>query len=150
MDAKLLSRLQKLCSRREYCSSAMRAKALELSDGDGRASDELVASLIADKYVDDARFACAFARDRASLGGWGPAKISMALRAKGIAVQDIKAALESIDAGKADARLDRLLQAKDRTLEADPQRRLKLIRYLLGRGYDYDTVERAIARNRQG
>jgi len=150
MDTRLLSNLQRLCSRKECCTSELRAKALKALEGDRVAAEEIISSLVSDKYVDDARFACAFARDRASLGGWGPAKISFALRSKGISTQDIKEALQSVDVERSDAMLDKLLRAKDKTLEGDPQRRLKLIRYLLGRGYDYDVVQMAINRNSQG
>jgi len=146
MDSKLLGRLQRLCSQKECCTSDLRLKALKALDGNAEAAEEIMSSLVADKYVDDARFAGAFARDKASLGGWGPAKIRYALRAKGISMSDIEDALSSIDWESADARLDRLLQAKDKTLEGDPHRRLKLIKYLLGRGYEYEAVEKALKR----
>ena len=56
----------------------------------------------------------------------------------------ISAALEEIEPEKADARLQKLLEAKARTLKGDPEGRLKLIKYALSRGYDYDAVKKMV------
>ena len=146
MNTKVLNRLQMQCVRREYCVRDIRAKALKALDGDADAAEEMVSALVADKFVDDCRYATAFARDKASLAGWGTFKIRMALQAKGIASEVIDSALGEVDLPSADARLDKLVATRKKALEGDPQQRLKLLRYLLGRGYDYDTVERAISR----
>lgn len=142
--ARCLSRLQKLCSKAEYCRADMYRKALKDLEGDEEAAQKVVETLVAEKYVDDARFASAFAREKASLQGWGPVKIRFQLRGKGVPESVIAAALEEIEPEKADARLEKLLSAKARTLEGDPQFRLKLLKFALSRGYDYNTVEAAL------
>ena len=139
-----LSRLQKLCSKAEYCRADMYRKALKDLEGDEEAAQKVVETLVAEKYVDDARFASAFAREKASLQGWGPVKIRFQLRGKGVSDSVIAAALEEIEPEKADARLEKLLSAKARTLEGDPQFRLKLLKFALSRGYEYNTVEAAL------
>ena len=60
--SKVLSRLQAQCSRREFCTSDIRAKALKSMEGDAEAADRIVTSLKEDKFVDDLRYASAFAR----------------------------------------------------------------------------------------
>ena len=142
--ARCLSRLQKLCSKAEYCRADMYRKALKDLEGDEVAAQKVVETLVAEKYVDDARFASAFAREKASLQGWGPVKIRFQLRGKGVPESVIAAALEEIEPEKADARLEKLLSAKARTLEGDPQFRLKLLKFALSRGYEYNTVEAAL------
>ena len=142
--ARCLSRLQKLCSKAEYCRADMCRKALKDLEGDEEAAQKVVETLVAEKYVDDARFASAFAREKASLQGWGPVKIRFQLRGKGVPESVIAAALEEIEPEKADARLEKLLSAKARTLEGDPQFRLKLLKFALSRGYEYNTVEAAL------
>lgn len=141
---KVLDRLRGLCSRREYCVSDIRSKALAGLDGDPAAADAVVASLTADKYVDDLRYASAFARDKSSIQGWGCTKIRYMLRSKGIASDVVKEALEEIDGNKAAERLYRLLEVKFRSLKDDPQCRMKMLRYGLGRGYDYEEVNDCI------
>ena len=142
MDAtRCLSRLQKLCSKAEYCRADVYRKALKDLEGDAEAAGKVAEQLVADKYVDDARYASAYAREKAGLQGWGPVKIRFQLRAKGVSDADIALALQEIEPEKADARLEKLLAAKARTLEGDPQFRLKLLKFALSRGYEYDTVE---------
>jgi regulatory protein len=143
-SARCLSRLQKLCSKAEYCRADVYRKALKDLEGDEEAAAKVVEALVADKYVDDARYAAAFAREKATLQGWGPVKIRFQLRGKGVSDEVIAAALEEIEPEKADARLAKLLEAKAKTLKGDPQGRLKLIKFALSRGYDYDVVKRMV------
>lgn len=144
MDDKLkktLSRLQAQCVRREYCVRDIKAKALKATEGDEAAAQELVESLLQDRFVDDARYAAAFAREKSSIAGWGPVKISYALAAKGIDRQVIAAALEERDESASSARMESVLAAKYRTLKDDPQAKLKLLRFALSRGYNYDQIK---------
>lgn len=143
-DDRLLSRLQNACARKEYCSKDIYAKALKGLDGDAEGAAQMLELLVKDKYVDDARYAAAFARDKSSLSGWGPVKISYQLRAKGIDSAVISDALRQIDDDKAEDALTKLLSAKYRSLKGDEQLRLKLIRFALSRGYEYDVVDAAV------
>jgi len=141
---KVLSRLETQCARREYCSSDMYSKALEKLDGNAASAAEVVKSLVDNGYVDDLRFASAFARDKASLGGWGHYKIRQALLAKRIDDSLIAEALESVDPEKASERLERLLEVKWKSLQGDPQAKLKLMKFALSRGYDYSEIRRFV------
>lgn len=142
---KSLSRLQRLCSRAEYCSRDIYRKALKDLEGDAEAAARLLASLVKDRYVDDARYSAAFAREKAALQGWGPVKIRFQLRAKAIPDAVIDAALAEVDAGKAADKLERLVASRARQLAGDPQIRLKLLKYALSRGFAYDQVEAAVS-----
>ena len=142
--AACLSRLQRLCSRAEYCASDMYRKALKDLEGDTEAAARVVAALKADKYVDDARYASAFAREKSSLQGWGPVKIRFQLRGKGISDDDISSGMAEIESSKADAKLRRLIEDKYKVLAGDPQCKLKLLKYVLSRGYEYDQVREII------
>ena len=139
-----LARLQKLCAKAEYCRADIYRKALKALDGDSAQASRLVDSLVEDRYVDDARYASAFAREKASLQGWGPIKIRFQLRSKGISDAVIAAALEEVEPARAADKLERLLAVKARTLQGDPQFRLKLIKFGLSRGYEYEAVEEAV------
>lgn len=138
---KILVRLQAQCVKREYCVQDIRKKALDKCEGDVQAAEEIVASLVADRFVSDLRYAGAYAREKSAISGWGPAKIRYALSAKHISRSDIDAALEEIDTERSDARLVKLMEHKWKSLEGDPQAKLKLLRYALSRGYGYDQVK---------
>ena len=141
---RILDRLRGLCSRREYCVADVLKKAADGLEGDRTAAQEVVDVLVKEKYVDDLRYASAFARDKSAIQGWGEVKIRYMLSAKGVPRDVIDKALEEIDEDKAESRLEKLLQNKLKSLKDDPQRRLKLLRFALGRGYSYDEVNSLI------
>lgn len=141
---RILDRLRGLCSRREYCYADVLKKAKDALEGDAQAAKEVADSLVEDKYVDDLRYASAYARDKASIQGWGDVKIRYMLSAKGVAASVITEALQEIDREKSSSRLHKLLENKLRSLKDDPQCRLKLLRFALGRGYSYDEASHTI------
>ncbi len=142
--AYVTDRLRAQCSRREYCSSDILKKAITLLDGNMDEARLVLEKLIEEKYVDDYRYSCAYARDKASIAGWGGVKIRYMLRAKGVAAEVIDSAITEIDEVKADQRLFKLMLNKYKALREDPQARLKLIRYAVGRGYSYEEVTSVI------
>ena len=116
-------------------------------DADGAESfaRRAVELLARDGYVDDLRYASAFARDKSSLAAWGTVKIRYALSAKRIDADIISSALREIDSGKASDRLRHLLEGKIRQIGDAPDRRLKLLRFALSRGYSYDEVSEILS-----
>ena len=137
--AQCLSRLQRLCSKTEYCAQDMYRKALKDLEGDTDAAAAVVASLIEDRYVDDARYAAAFAREKAGIQGWGPVKIRFQLRSKGISDEIIASALVKIKQLQIIDRNQLLINVKNVAAC-----RLKLLKFALSRGYEYDEVEAAL------
>lgn len=142
--AYVTDRLRTLCSRREYCVSDIRKKALVAMEGDAEGAAKVVDSLVEDKYVDDFRYASAYARDKSSISGWGTGKIRYMLASKGVSREIIDAAFMEIDQGRAEQRLEKLMENKYRSLKDDPQCRFKLLRFAIGRGYSYDEADAAI------
>ncbi len=144
---KVADRMRNLCSRREYCRADIMKKALTALDGDAGAASEIVETLVSEKYIDDLRYASAFARDKASIAGWGAVKIRYMLSSKGIAKDVIGEALAEIDEAKASGRLQKAIDVKAKSLKGDPQIRLKLLRFALGRGYCYEEAETAVSKS---
>jgi regulatory protein len=142
---KILNNLRRQCSRREYCVSDVLKKAEKALDGDKEKALEVVKMLVQEKYVDDLRYCEAYAREKSSISGWGEVKIRYMLSAKGISKDIIAQALTQIDSQRAEARLEKLLENKFRTLKDDPQWKMKLLRFALGRGYSYDEVNDCMA-----
>lgn len=143
---KVADRMRGLCSRREYCRQDIMKKVLAALGGDADEAGRIMDRLVEEKYIDDLRYASAFARDKSSIAGWGVTKIRYMLAAKGIDRETIAAALQEVDEGKASDRLEKLLSAKVRSLKDDPQCRMKLLRFALGRGYQYDEAAEVIGR----
>lgn len=140
---KQLARLMRLCAGRECCRSDIRRKLAALPPAE---AGEVLETLCREGYVDDARYARAFARDKSALQGWGILKIKLALQRKGIAADAVAAALAEIDAPAAAGKMEQVLRAKWKTLEteSDPEKKAaRFFRYGLGRGYSYDEIKRA-------
>lgn len=145
-EKEILDRMRRMCSRREYCSSDILRKIRSIVP-DGRIDAEgILSSLADDGYFDDARYAGAFARDKACLSGWGRAKIRHALLAKGIGADIADAAVLCVDEEKASDKFERIIRNKMDSLGNDPMMRVKTIRFALGRGYGYDETIMAIDR----
>lgn len=142
MDA-ILSKLQSLCVKREYCRYDIVQKARRLLKDEPNPEEKLQAmvdSLVEDGFVSDLRYSSAYAREKSSISGWGPLKIRTALLSKRIERSVIDEALGEVDDDRAQEKLRKVLQNKWRSLSDDPQGKLKLIRFALSRGYDYDSV----------
>lgn len=151
-----LERLQGQCSRTEYCSGQIRRKLLKWSRENVAAgkrgfSEEEIAfilnSLVLDKFVDDNRFAGAYVRDKVKFLKWGKVKIAYNLKGLGIPVETINAALaENVDLF-GDEVLFKLLEGKCRQFKGEDtkeRKREKLIRFALGRGFEYGDVLKAV------
>jgi regulatory protein len=141
---KVLDRMRNLCSRREYCRADIMKKAMSALDGDREKAEKVIEILVAEKYIDELRYASAFARDKSSISGWGETKIRYMLSSKGVPREVIDKALEEIDESKAMTRLEKLMENKYRSLKDDPQCRLKMLRFGLGRGYGYEEVSEVL------
>ena len=105
----------------------------------------MLAKLVRDCFIDDARYAGAFVREKLRLNGWGEYKIRTALQRKGVSKERIDAALSQADRPAMGERLAQQLERKARTVKyASPyELKTKLIRYGLSLGYDYETVVEA-------
>ena len=136
-----LAALMRLCARAEKSQEdarrLMRGWGLAERDAKG-----VLAKLVRDRFIDDARYAGAFVREKLRLSGWGEYKIRTALQRKRIDRALIDAALAEADRSGMDERLRRQLERKARTAKYTTQYELKtkLIRYGLSLGYDYEAV----------
>lgn len=149
---KALERLQVLCSKKEVCSGQVRKKLQEWSmknvrDGKDPFPDNAVSAIICrlveDKFVDDARFAEAYVRDKARFSKWGKVKISYNLRALGISGEVVHCALENNSGLFSEEQLEALLKKKWSMLhngDAPEKKKEKLLRFALGRGFGYDQI----------
>jgi regulatory protein len=140
-----LQRLQRLCVKQEKCLADVRKKmcswSLSLPE-----MEEVERRLLAGKFVDEARYAAAFAREKAELSRWGALKVKAALRAKKVGDEFISRALSELDGARQKEILSKILQKKAQTIQAKSPHDLlaKLMRFGLSRGYEYGEVQAAV------
>lgn len=126
-----------LCSRSEHCASEIleKLKTWGLSSED---SEPVIEKLIAEKYIDDERFARAYVKDKFRFNHWGKQKIAFMLRSKNISSEILELAFEEIeDEGYSDE-LRKILTDKEKSITAKDKydKRNKLMRFALGRGFE--------------
>jgi regulatory protein len=130
-------------AKRDRTEAEIRA-ALERRSTNAAVIESVVAELIADGYLDDARYARRFAEDRRTLDRWGSERIARNLEGRGVARELIEAALADREAGDELAAARELLAERfPGPLEGDRQRD-RAWRTLVRRGYTpelaYDAV----------
>lgn len=134
------------CSKKEYCSADVLAKLRhwELPEKD---IAEIMAFLVKNRFLDDTRFAEAYARDKFRFNRWGKLKIAQMLRRKQVADSVIGQALAALPEEDTDATCMELLRQKNKSIkDEDPyKRKAKLIRFALSRGFEYETVNRCLS-----
>ena len=139
---KILDRMARICSMREYCIRDIAAKIERLKGDDAIDTQAIISQLCKDKYIDENRYAAAFARDKSALQGWGEQKIRYALAAKGLADSAITYGLEQVEPEKAQRKMESVLTAKYRTLKGEERERFqKLVKFGAGRGYSYNQIQ---------
>ena len=136
-----LTSLMRLCARAERSSGdAKRLMATWGVPEQDRA--KVLRRLIAERFIDDERYAAAFVREKVSLSGWGEYKIRATLRRKGIAEEIIATALQQISPAQSAEQLASRLARKLKTVKYKSKYDLKnkLIRYGLSLGFAMDPV----------
>ncbi len=138
---KALDRMMALCSRREYAPMDVEAKLRRLEMG-GEDIKYIIDYLCREGFVDVRRYAAAFVHDKSAFAGWGPLKLRRALASKGISGEIISASLEGMDEDVSRGKLESLIRGKMKQLSdtEEPVRRMKVLRFALGRGYGYDQI----------
>lgn len=125
-----------LCARCEQCENDIRRKltARQLPAAD---LEHVISWLFDHDFLNDERFARAFARDKARFNRWGRVKIRMHLTAHKLPPEAIAAGLAAIDGQEYLQGLKALARQLGRTADLSVyEERMKLARRLAARGFE--------------
>jgi regulatory protein len=134
-------KIKPYCAYQERCHSEVKEKlygfGLHRQD-----VEQSLARLIEENYLNEERFAIAYAGGHSRIKKWGKLKITHALKQKGVSSYCIKKALQQIDLDEYMAGLQKLANNKWDLLKKQPVmlRRFKCRQFLLQRGYESDLV----------
>lgn len=127
-------------ARRERTAHEVRTRLVEGGCSTHEA-DELVAALVADRWIDDRRAAATHVRTAAGIKGRGPQRIEYELRARGIAKDVVRECLAGLRGATEREAIRRILVAKRAPAHPDPVSRRRLVQHLLRRGFSSEAIQ---------
>jgi regulatory protein len=129
------------CAYQERAQQEVRDK-LEEWGMHGDVIENIISTLIESNFLDEERFAKAYALGKFNQKGWGRIKIKHGLRLKKVPDDLIKKALLGIDGDEYFGMLDKILTKKALLLPKEDiyKRNYKLQQYALSRGYESDLI----------
>ena len=137
-------KLASLCAVSEQCISDSRRKMQRwVIIGDAEA---IIGRLIKERFIDEHRFARAFALDKFRYNHWGREMIRMEMRRRNISSADIDYGISEIPQEEYESVLRHLIEAKRPTVKGKSEYEVnqKIMRYALGKGFTMDEILRYI------
>lgn len=136
-----LAKLQRYCVYQDRCHKEVREKLSDLGVW-GDDAGEIMVELIADKFLDEERFARSFVRGKHRFKKWGRIKIKQELRKKDITGYCLKMGFKEIEEEEYLETLTILLEKKKRLTRAknDYELKIKLAKYAMTKGYESHLV----------
>lgn len=125
------------CSRAERCEQDLRKKmkTWEIPDDEQK---KIIERLVKEKFLNEERFCRSFVNDKFKYNKWGTNKIVFELRKKNIPESVYKSVLEDLELTDVKEQLTLILKQKNKTIKYKDNydRKTKLIRFAIGRGFD--------------
>ena len=101
--------------------------------------EELISKLIQENFLNEERYAIAYAGGKFRAKDWGKNKIKYGLKQHQVSDYCIKKALKTIDEDEYIQKLQKLYSAKEKTLKSEKNifiKKRKIQQYLLQKGYE--------------
>lgn len=144
-EPRALNRIASYCSRAERCEFDVRKKLIswELTEEEiGR----IVKRLKDEKFLNNERFCRSFVNDKLRFNKWGKKKIIFELKKLRIAESIYIPIINSIDDENFDVQLEDIIKTKLKSVKSKDNydKRNKLIRFALGRGFSMDATIKCV------
>jgi regulatory protein len=140
-EEKAYARMARVCSQKE-CAPFDIARKLRGMDVPEPVTDKIINRLKKEKYIDEKRFIRSYIRDKLRFDKWGRKKIILFLKQKQLPQELVEEAFSELSGDSFGESLLPILEKKWKTVKgrSDYERRGKLIRYALGKGFSTDEV----------
>jgi regulatory protein len=141
-EKEALSKAERYCAYQERSQQEVRDKLYEWGQYPS-AVENIISRLIESNFLNEERFANAYAIGKFRQKGWGKIKIKQGLKFKRVSEPLIRKALNSIDGDEYLKMLTTVIEKKQPSIkEKDPfKRKYKLHQYALSRGYENDLIQ---------
>jgi regulatory protein len=138
-------KLEKYCAYQERSHKQVfdKCRSYGLSESD---SNEILVELIQSNFLNEERFVEAYVKGKFKIKSWGKQKISQGLKLAGINQKLIVLSIQEIKFEDYIKTIQRLAEKKLKTLKegTDFEKKIKVQRYLLSKGYKYDEISEAL------
>lgn len=143
-----LQKLKHYCAYQERCHSEVKEKLYSLGVWT-KDHDEIIAALIEENYLNEERFAIAYAGGKFRVKQWGRVKIKYELKQKQVSDYSIKKALKQINEEEYVSVLNKLAKEKYAALKNEQYlvRKKKTMDYLVAKGFEIDLIRNVIDKN---
>lgn len=138
---KVYASMARKCSAKECCTFDIRRSMQRMSLPENQIT-EIISLLQKNRFIDDRRYARSFINDKLKFNKWGKTKIAFALQQKDIDKQIIDEVFDEIPDENLIDELKPLLEKKAKSIRGETifEKRNKLIRFALGRGFEMRDV----------
>ncbi|MBI5372828.1 MAG: RecX family transcriptional regulator [Sphingobacteriales bacterium] len=140
-----LQKLKHYCAYQERCHSEVKEKLYSLGVWK-KDQDEIISTLIEENYLNEERFALAFAGGKWRVKHWGRVKIKYELKQKQVSDYCIKKALKQIEEEEYLTVLRKLAEERYASLKSDQYlvRKKKTMDHLMARGFETELVRQVV------
>ena len=141
VDKSLLEKARAYCVYQERSQQEVRDKLYDW--GLHRAEvEQCIAQLVSENYLNEQRFAIAYAGGKFRVKEWGRIKIKLALKQKKVSDYCIRKALEEIGSREYKSTLAKLISKKSKEVkESNPvKKKYKVAQYAISRGFEPEMV----------
>lgn len=142
-----LSKIESWCAYQERCQQEVRDKLYSWGLW-SEAVENIIGELISRNFLNEERFAIAYAGGKFRMKKWGRQKIKNELKKRKVPDVIIRRALKEIGAEDYEAALEKTLASKWKLeKEKHPlKKKMKVMRYMISRGYEADAVNESISK----
>ena len=144
-EKEALQKVEAYCSTGEHCESEVREK-LKRMEIEPDVVVKIIRSLKENRFVDDRRYAGAYANDKLRFSKWGRLKIAIGLKHKQISQEVIDDVLSNLDEAEYNDILRQVIVSRRKSINGntDYECNIKLLKSVAGRGFEISLIRKSI------
>ena len=141
MSTTELNKIKKYCAYQERSQQEVRDKLYTLGLH-RREVEQIISQLVTENYLNEERFAIAYAGGKFRMKQWGKNKIKAALKQKKVSDYCIRKALNEINDKDYRKALDKLISEKIKAVKDENplKKKYKVAQYIISRGFEAELV----------
>lgn len=142
-EKEAIQKVEAYCTTGEHCESEVREK-LKRMELLPDVVERIIHNLEENRFINDKRYASAYAHDKLRFSKWGRLKISIGLKQKLISQEVIDDVLSSLDDTEYDEILQLVIRTRKKTIKGktDYECEMKLIKSVAGRGFEVSLIKK--------